>query len=134
MVERQDAIYYLPGDSEESILKSPLLKKFEQKDVEVLLLTDSIDEFCMQHLSEYEKFKIKSIAKEEGEMFESDVDIKKKQQKVKEMYKPLVDWWKQHLEKKVEKVAVSTRLIDEPCYVFTSQYGYSAHMEKINRA
>jgi len=50
------------------------------------------------------------------------------------MYKPLVDWWKQHLEKQVEKVAVSTRLEDEPCYVFTSQYGYSAHMEKINRA
>jgi len=79
MVERQDAIYYLPGESEESILKSPLLKKFEKKDVEVLLLTDSIDEFCMQHLTEYEKFKIKSIAKEDGDVFESDSDVKKKQ-------------------------------------------------------
>ena len=79
MVERQDSIYYLPGDSEESIMKSPLLQKFQKKDVEVLLLTDSIDEFCMQHLSEYEKFKIKSIAKEDGELFESDADVKKKQ-------------------------------------------------------
>jgi HSP90 family molecular chaperone len=47
MIPGQDSIYFLPGDSEESILKSPLLKKFPKKEVEVLLLTDPIDEFCM---------------------------------------------------------------------------------------
>lgn len=88
----------------------------------------------MQHLSEYEKFRIKSIAKEDGGLHENDLNLKKKQQKIKEMYKPLTDWWKQHLEKKVEKVAISNRLVEEPAFVFTSQYGYSAHMEKINRA
>lgn len=134
MVDRQDSIYFLPGDSEDSIKKSPLLQKFEKADVEVLLLTDPIDEFCMQHLQEYEKFKVKSIAKEDADLPESDTDAKKKQQKIKEMYKPLTDWWKQELGEQVEKVAVSKRLVDEPCYVFTSQYGYSAHMEKINRA
>lgn len=108
MTSSHDSIYFIPGDSEEQVLKSPLLKKFAQKDVEVLLLTDPIDEFCMQHLSEYEKFKIKSIAKEDGGLHESDTSIKKKQLKIKEMYKPLTDWWKQHLEKRVEKVAVST--------------------------
>lgn len=134
MGKSQDSIYYLPGDSEESILNNPLLTKFEREGVEVLLLIDPIDEFCMQHLSEYEKHKVKSIAKEDGGLFESDADIKKKQLKIKEMYKPLTDWWKQHLGKDVEKVAVSNRLVEEAAYVFTSQYGYSAHMEKINRA
>jgi molecular chaperone HtpG len=47
MIQGQDSIYFLPGDSEEAILKSPLLQKFKQRDVEVLLLTDPIDEFCM---------------------------------------------------------------------------------------
>lgn len=130
----QEAIYYLPGDSVEAILKSPLLKKFEKHGIEVLLLSDPIDEFTMQHLSEYKGKKIKSIAKEDGNAFLSDAEQKKRNNKIKDMYKPLTDWWKKHLGRKVEKVAVSTRLVDEPAYVFTSQYGYSAHMEKINRA
>ncbi len=134
MDEKQDGIYFLPGDSEDAIVKSPLLHKFEEHDIEVLLLIDPIDEFCMQHLSEYEKFKLKSISKEGADLFESDEDIKKRQIKIKEMYKPLTEWWKNHLGSDVDKVAVSTRLVEEPAYVFTSQYGYSAHMEKINRA
>jgi heat shock protein beta len=57
VTRNQDAIYYLPGDTKESILKSPLLKKFEKHGLEVLLLTDPIDEFCMQHLAEYQNKK-----------------------------------------------------------------------------
>ena len=134
MGDTQDAIYYLPGDSLETIRKSPLLQKFEKHGVEVLLLDDPIDEFCMQHLAEYEKFKVKSIAKEDGGIMENDELEKKKQLKIKEMYKPLTDWWKDHLGQQVEKVAISTKLVEEPAFVFTSQYGYSAHMEKVNRA
>ena len=61
----QDTILYLPGDSKEAILKSPILKKYIKKGYEVLLLGDPIDEFCVQHLSEYEKRKVKSIAKDD---------------------------------------------------------------------
>ena len=50
------------------------------------------------------------------------------------MYKPLTEWFKKHLGKEVEKVSISNKLVDDPCYIFTSQYGYSAQMEKINRA
>lgn len=50
------------------------------------------------------------------------------------MYKPLVDWYKKHLGKNVEKVSISQKLDDAPLYIFTSQYGYSAQMEKINKA
>ena len=134
MKRGQDAIYFLPGDSKEAIMKSPLLAKYKQLGIEVFIMGDPIDEFCMQHLAEYEKHKIKNIAKEDGNPLQGDELQRKKELKIKEMYKPLTTWWKKHLEKKVEKVSVSNRLVDEPCYVFTSQYGYSPHMEKINRA
>lgn len=50
------------------------------------------------------------------------------------MYKPLTDWYKKHLGKQVEKVSISNKLVDSPLFIFTSQYGYSAQMEKINKA
>lgn len=131
----QDTILYLPGDSKSSILKSPILKKYKQKGYEVLLLDDPIDEFCTQHLTEYEKRKVKSIAKDDVSVLEgSDKTAKKKTQKLKEMYKPLTDWFKKHLGKQVEKVAISQKLDDSPLFIFTSQYGFSAQMEKINKA
>jgi len=92
----------------------------------VLLLGDPIDEFCVQHLSEYEKRKVKSIAKDDVNILDSDEVAKKKLQKLKEMYKPLTEWYKQHLGKRVEKVTISNKVDDDPCFIFTSQYGYSA--------
>merc|ERR1712195_331432 len=103
----QDTILYLPGDSKSSILKSPILKKYRQKGYEVLLLDDPIDEFCTQHLTEYEKRKVKSIAKDDVTVLDgTDKSGKKKTQKLK----------------------------DSPLFIFTSQYGFSAQMEKINKA
>jgi len=125
----------LPGDSKAAILKSPILKKYKSKGYEVLLLDDPIDEFTTQHLTEYEKRKVKSIAKDDVNLLESsDKKEKKKSQKLKEMYKPLTDWFKKHLGKQVEKVAISQKLDDAPLFIFTSQYGFSAQMEKINKA
>jgi len=135
MKSDQDTILYLPGDSKSAILKSPILKKYKQKGYEVLLLDDPIDEFTTQHLTEYEKRKVKSIAKDDVSVLEdSDKNAKKKTQKLKEMYKPLTDWYKKHLGKQVEKVAISQKLDDSPLFIFTSQYGFSAQMEKINKA
>jgi len=135
MKSDQDTILYLPGDSKEAILKSPILKKYQKLGYEVLLLGDPIDEFCVQHLSEYEKRKVKSIAKDDVNILEgNDETSKKKLQKLKEMYKPLTEWFKTHLGKEVEKVTISNKLEDDPVYILTSQYGYSAQMEKINRA
>lgn len=135
MKDDQDTILYLPGDSKESILKSPILSKYTSKGYEVLLLGDAIDEFCTQHLTEYEKRKVKSIAKDDVSIIDGNDEIaKKKLQKLKEMYKPLVDWYKKMLGKEVEKVTISNKLVDTPLFIFTSQYGYSAQMEKINKA
>jgi len=64
----------------------------------------------------------------------NDEKAKKKLQKLKEMYKPLTDWWKKFLGQDVEKVIISNKLDDDPLFILTSQYGYSATMEKVNRA
>jgi heat shock protein beta len=79
MQDNQDTIYFLPGDSLDAIQKSPLLKKYKEADIEVLLMPDPIDEFCMQHLSEYERKKVKSIAKDDANPFDKDSREKKKQ-------------------------------------------------------
>jgi molecular chaperone HtpG len=72
-------------------------------------------------LSEYEKRKVKSIAKDDVEPTSSKDELsKKKLQKLKEMYKPLTEWLKRHLGKNVEKVTISNKLEDDPCYIFTS--------------
>jgi heat shock protein beta len=135
MKDDQDTILYLPGDSQEAILKNPVLKKYVKEGYEVLVLDDPIDEFTTQHLTEYEKRKVKSIAKDDVNLLDSsDRHQKKRQQKLKEMYKPLTDWFKKHLGKQVEKVALSNKLDDAPLYIFTSQYGFSSSMEKINKA
>merc|ERR1711990_847598 len=121
MKEDQDTILYLPGDSKEGILKSPILKKYQKKGYEVLLLHDPIDEFCTQHLTEYEKRKVKSIAKDDVSLIDSsDEKAKKKLQKLKEMYKPLTDWWKKFLGKEVEKVVISNKLDEDPLFILTS--------------
>ena len=131
----QDTILYLPGDTNDAILKSPILKKYQKEGYEVLLMGDPIDEFCVQHLSEYEKRKVKSIAKDDVNILDGNDEIaKKKLQKLKEMYKPLTEWFKSHLGKEIEKVTITNKLEDDPVFILTSQYGYSAQMEKINRA
>lgn len=134
MKDDQDTILYLSGDTKDSILRSPILKKYIKQGFEVLILDDPIDEFTTQHLSEYEKRKVKSISKEDVSVLDNDETAKKKLQKLKEMYKPLTDWYKNHLGKNVEKVSISNKLTDAPLFIFTSQYGYSAQMEKINKA
>jgi len=121
MKDDQDTILYLPGDSKDQILKSPILKKYVKQGYEVLLMDDPIDEFCTQHLSEYEKRKVKSIAKDDVSLIDQGDELaKKKLQKLKEMYKPLTDWWKKFLGKDVEKVIVSNKLVDDPLFVLTS--------------
>jgi heat shock protein beta len=134
MKEDQDTILYLSGDTTDSILKSPILAKYVKEGYEVLILDDPIDEFTTQHLSEYEKRKVKSISKDDVQILDSGEMAKKKLQKLKEMYKPLTDWFKKHLGRQVEKVSISNKLVDAPLFIFTSQYGYSAQMEKINKA
>merc|ERR1712183_452192 len=145
MAESQESIYYMSGDSEEVMKKAPALQIFKKKDLEVLMLDDHLDEPCIQKLADYEGKKFVSIQKADVKLDETE-DEKKKFSKLKDMYKPLTDWWKEKLtdltEKgamkdagvKIEKVELSKRLTDSPVVVVTSQFGYSAQQEKIMKA
>jgi len=145
MQESQESIYYMSGDSEEVMKKAPALQVFKKKDIEVLMLSDHLDEPCIQKLADYEGKKFVSIQKADVKLDETEEE-KKKFSKLKDMYKPLTDWWKDKLtdytEKgamkeagvKIEKVELSKRLTDSPVVVVTSQFGYSAQQEKIMKA
>merc|ERR1711920_738184 len=145
MQESQESIYYMSGDSIETMKKAPALQIFKKKDLEVLMLSDHLDEPCLQKLADYEGKKFVSIQKADVKLDETEEE-KKRFTKVKDMYKPLTDWWKEKLtdltEKgamkdagvKVEKVEVSKRLTDSPVVVVTSQFGYSAQQERVMKA
>merc|ERR1712132_7421 len=145
MQESQESIYYMSGDNMEVMKKSPSLQVFKKKDIEVLMLSDHLDEPCVQKLADYEGKKFVSIQKADVKLDETEEE-KKKFSRLKDMYKPLTDWWKEKLtdltEKgamkdagvKVEKVELSKRLTESPVVVVTSQFGYSAQQEKIMKA
>merc|ERR1712224_347304 len=135
----------MSGESLDIMSKAPAMQIFKKKDLEVLMLEDHLDEPCIQKLADYEGKKFVSIQKADVKMDETE-DEKKRFSKLKDMYKPLTDWWKDKLsdltEKgalkdtgvKIEAVSVSKRLTDSPLTVVTSQFGYSAHQEKIMKA
>merc|ERR1719463_612148 len=145
MAESQESIYYMSGESLDIMDKAPAMQIFKKKDLEVLMLSDHLDEPCIQKLADYEGKKFVSIQKADVKLDESEEE-KKRFSKLKDMYKPLTDWWKDTLTEvtekgamkdagvKIEKVEISKRLTDSPVVVVTSQFGYSAQQEKIMKA
>merc|ERR1712179_685939 len=145
MAESQESIYYMSGESMETMSKAPALQVFKKKDLEVLMLSDHLDEPCIQKLADYEGKKFVSIQKADVKLDETEEE-KKKFNKIKDMYKTLTDWWKEKLTAftesgamkdagfKIEKVEISKRLTDSPVVVVTSQFGYSAQQEKVMKA
>merc|ERR1712216_119151 len=145
MQESQESIYFMSGDSIDTMKKAPSLQVFTKKDLEVLMLDDHLDEPCLQKLADYEGKKFVSIQKSDVKLDETEEE-KKRFSKIKDMYKPLTDWWKKKLTDlteggamkdagvKVEKVEISKRLTDSPVVVVTSQFGYSAQQEKVMKS
>merc|ERR1712028_267459 len=105
MAESQESIYYMSGESMETMLKAPSLQIFKKKDLEVLMLSDHLDEPCIQKLADYEGKKFVSIQKADVKLDESE-DEKKKFSKLKDYYKPLTDWWKEKLTSFTESGAM----------------------------
>ena len=133
MKEKQPGIYYITGESIEAIRKAPFLERLEKKGYEVLFMTDAIDEYAVQQLKEYKEKKLICVTKENLDL-EDDEDEKKKLEEVKKDYEDLCVLIKEVLGDKVEKVVVSNRLADSPCCLVTSEYGWSASMERIMKA
>ena len=135
MKPKQEYIYFLAGEDKETLRQSPLIQRILEKGGEVLLLDDPIDEFCIQNLGEYEKKKLKNVAKGDLKLWDEDDELeKKKEKKIEKDFKPLTDWWKKILNNKIENIVVSKRLVDSPCIIVSTEHGYSASMERIQKA
>merc|ERR1711953_1475441 len=133
MKEGQKDIYFITGESKAAVAASPFIEGLKKKGLEVLYLIDPIDEYVIQQLKDFEEKKLKNCSKE-GLDLEDDEDAKKKLEEQKAAFEGLCTLIKEVLGDKVEKVLVGTRMLESPCILVTSEWGWSANMERIMKA
>jgi len=129
MKEGQDKIYYVTADSFAAASNSPHLEIFRKKGIEVLLLTERVDEWMMSHLREFDGKSLTSVAKGGLDLDKlSDEAEKKHQEEVAEQFKPLVERLQASLADKVKEVRVTSRLVDSPACVVVGENDLSPHL------
>jgi len=138
MKEGQDSIYFITAESLAAAKHSPHLEIFRKKGIEVLLLSDRIDEWLTSHLTEFDGKKLQSIAKGEldlsgiGANSEQAAEEEKKQQEEKaKAAEPAVKKIKESLGEKVKDVRVTDRLTESPACLVSDQFDMSSNMERI---
>jgi len=135
MKDIQKDIYILAGAGLEEVKKSPFLDSFMEKDLEVIYLTDPVDEYMIQQIRDYEGKKFSSISSENVKIGDEDEDLAKRREKAyKKMYKPLTKYLKKLYGPAVMRIAISKRLGSQPAIVSSSEYGHSANMQRIMEA
>ena len=120
----QKEIYYITGENLSALINSPLLEQLKSKDIEVLLMTDPIDEWVTQALTEYDGKKLKSAEK-------GDLDLDKVDEDKKDKYETLFKHLRAQLEDTIKEVRPSTRLTDSVACLSGDTYDMSGYMEKI---
>lgn len=133
MKESQKHIYFITGESKDQVSNSAFVERVKARGFEVVYMTEPIDEYVIQHLKEYKGKQLVSVTKEGLELPEDEAE-KKKREEDKAKFESLCKLMKSILDNKVEKVVVSNRLVDSPCCIVTSQFGWSANMERIMKA
>ncbi|MGB0503645.1 MAG: molecular chaperone HtpG, partial [Thalassolituus sp.] len=135
MREGQKKIYFITGDSYESAGASPHLEYFRKKGVEVLLLTDRVDEWMVGHLNDFDGKPFQDVTKGELDLDELADDAEKEQQKqLEETHKALVERLQTALAEEVKEVRVSSRLSDSPACLVVGQYDMGGHMRRMMEA
>ena len=132
MPEKQKEIFFVTADNHNGAKSSPHLEIFRKNNIEVLLLSDPVDEWFVSHLTEYEGKTLKSIAK--GDLDIDDLkskESKEETEKKEEAMKPLVEKFKTALEDQVKDVRVSDRLVDSPSCLVADQFDMGGNMERI---
>ncbi|XP_022903988.1 heat shock protein 83 [Onthophagus taurus] len=129
----QKHVYYITGESKDQVANSSFVERVKKRGFEVVYMTEPIDEYVVQQLKEYDGKQLVSVTKEGLELPE-DEDEKKKREEDKAKFEGLCKVMKTILDNKVEKVVVSNRLVESPCCIVTSQYGWTANMERIMKA
>jgi len=132
MKETQDEIYYLVGDSYEAVKHSPHLEVLRKKGIEVLLLSDRIDEWLMQHLTDFDGKKLRSVAKGGLDLSKLDDEATKQaQQETEQQFAAVAARFKAALGDQVKDVKVSHRLTDSPACIVTDEFDMSTQMMKL---
>lgn len=135
MKEWQTDIYVLAGMSLDEVKKSRFLEQFLEKDVEVVYLTDPVDEYVLQYMRDYDGKKFAAISSESTKLKDEDESLAKRREKYyTKKFKPLTKWLKKLYGQSVMRVSVSKRLGTTPAIVSSSEFGHSANMERIMRA
>lgn len=135
MPAMQKAIYYVTADSHNAAKSSPHLEIFRKSDIEVLLLSDPVDEWVVGHLTEYEQKPLKSIAKGDLDMDALKGKQSKEASKKKSAaLKPLVEKFQSALDDKVKEVRLSDRLVDSPSCLVADEHDMGSNMERILQA
>ena len=135
MKEGQDKIYYVAAENFATAKNSPYLEVFRKKGIEVLLLTDRIDDWLMSHLMEFDGKQLQDVAKGELNLGELDSEEDKKQiEELSEANKDLVERAKEVLKEQVEEVRVTNRLTDSPACLVVGEHDMGAQMRRIMEA
>jgi molecular chaperone HtpG len=130
MQEGQDKIYYIAADSHAAAKNSPHLEIFKKKGIEVLLLSDRVDEWLTSHLAEFEGKKLQSVAKGELDLDKDEASEKELEEKAKSSEK-LVKRMKKTLGDRVDDVRVTNRLTDSPACIVLNEHDMAMHMQRI---
>ncbi len=134
MKEGQDKIYYITGESFAAAKNSPHLEIFRKKGLEVLLLTDRVDEWLMSHLNEFEGKPFQSVAKGALDLDKIASEEEKQEQKqAEDQFKDLLARVKEVLGDQVKEVRISSRLTDSPACLVVDEHALSAHLERLLR-
>ncbi len=135
MKEGQDKIYFSAAENFNTAKNSPHLEVFRKKGIEVLLLSDRVDEWLMSHLFEYEGKKFQDVARGELDLGILDnEEEKKEQEKVAEEFEGLVERVKNSLSEKVQEVRITHRLTESPACLVVGEYDMGAQMRRIMEA
>jgi len=132
MVEKQDKIYYITADTLSAARNSPHLEVFKKKGIEVLLLTDRVDEWLVSHLTDYKDKHLQSVAKGALDLGElEDSETKERVEKAAEEHKHLIERVKGALGETVKDVRVSSRLTESPACLVVDDYDMSQNLARV---
>ena len=132
MKEGQEALYYITADSLTAAKSSPQLEIFRKKGIEVLLLSDRVDEWMLSHLFEFDGKPLQSIAKGSVDLGKLQDEAEKKEAEVAaEAFKPLLEKLKEALKERAKDVRVTTRLVDSPACLVVEEGDMSGHLARL---
>ncbi len=135
MKEGQEAIYYITADTLAAAKHSPQLEVFKKKGIEVLLMTDRVDEWALSHLNEFDGTDMQSVAKGAVDLGKlQDEEEKKKTEEAAESSKELIAKLKEALKDKAQDVRVTSRLVDSPACLVVKDEGMSLQLARMLKA